>query len=121
MNTKGRQFQRGISFVGLLFLGVLVAALAIVGARVVPAVTEYMAIQTAVKHAAAEGSTAVSARVAFDRVAAVESISSIAGKDLEVTKEGEKVIVSFAYNKEISLAGPVYLLIKFSGSASGYN
>jgi hypothetical protein len=119
MSTKGRQFQRGISFLGLLFLGVLVAVLAIVGARAVPTVTEYKAIQKAVKRAAAEGDTVATVRAAFDRAAAVDYISSIGSKDLEITKQGDKVVVSFAYDKEIPLAGPVYLLIKYSGSASG--
>jgi hypothetical protein len=121
MSTKGRNFQQGISFLGLLFWGVVVAALAIVGARVVPTVTEYMAIQKAVKRAASDGATVAGVRAAFDRAAAVDDIISIGSKDLEITKQGEKVVVSFAYNKEVSLAGPVYLLIRYSGSANGYS
>ena len=46
--------QRGISFFGLLIVGVLLALLAIVGARVLPTATEFMAIQKAAKKAAAE-------------------------------------------------------------------
>jgi hypothetical protein len=121
MKTRSRKSQRGISFLGLLFLGAALAALAIVGARVVPSVIEYMAITKAVKKVAADGGTVASVRAAFDRSAAVDYISTLSGKDLEVTKQGEKVVVSFAYDKEISLAGPVYLLIKYSGSSVGYN
>ena len=43
------------------------------------------------------------------------SIVSITGKDLVVTKENEKVVVSFAYDKEVELVKPVFLLIKFEG------
>ena len=43
------------------------------------------------------------------------SIQSISGKDLNITKENDKVVVSFEYDKEIELADPVYLLIKYKG------
>ena len=114
--------QRGISFFGLLIVGVLLALLAIVGARVLPTATEFMAIQKAAKKAAAEGGTVPQVRAAFDRTAAVDYLRSISGKDLEVTKDGDKVVVQFAYDKEIPLAGPAYLLLKYRGSsAGGYN
>ena len=114
--------QRGISFIGLLILGIVLALLAIVGARVVPTASEFMSIQKAVKKAAADGDTVPAVRAAFDRTAAVDYISSISGKDLEITKQGDKVVVEFAYDKEIPLAGPAYLLLKYRGSsASGYN
>ena len=32
-----------------------------------------------------------------------------------VTASGDKVVVKFAYNKEIHMAGPTYLLIKYEG------
>ena len=114
--------QRGISFIGLLILGIVLALLAIVGARVLPTATEFMAIQKAVKKAAADGDTVPAVRAAFDRTAAVDYIRSISGKDLEITKQGDKVVVEFAYDKEIPLAGPADLLLKYRGSsASGYN
>ena len=122
MTLAPRSKQRGISFFGLLILGIVLALLAIVGAKVVPTATEYMGILKAVKKAAAESSTVPEVRQSFDRTASVDYITSIEGKDLEVTKNGDKVVVSFAYDKEIALAGPAYLLIKYRGSSDGgYN
>ena len=120
MDTKGRHAQRGISFLGLLCLGVILAALAIVAARVAPTATEYLAIQKAVKKAAAEGDTVSSVRASFDRSASVDYISSISGQDLDVTKQGDAVVVRFAYDKEVPLGGPVYLLIKYRGSSANF-
>ena len=121
MNTAQRSSQRGISFFGLLILGIVLAQLAIVGARVVPTATEYMAINKAVKKAAAEGGTVPEIRASFDRTASVDYITTLTGKDIDITKDGDKVVVSFAYDKEIPLAGPAFLLIKYRGSsASGY-
>ena len=119
MKLAPRSKQRGISFFGLLILGIVLALLAIVGAKVVPTATEYMGIMKAVKKAAAESNTVQEVRGSFDRTASVDYITSIEGKDLEVTKNGDKVVVSFAYDKEIALAGPAYLLIKYRGSSDG--
>jgi len=54
-------------------------------------------------------------RAIFDRAAAIDDISSINGTDLKIAKEGDKVVVSFAYEKEIQLVDPAYLLLKYSG------
>ena len=54
-------------------------------------------------------------RSIFDKAAQIDDIKSITGKDLEIGKEGDKVVVSFAYNKEIHIGGPVYLLLKYTG------
>jgi hypothetical protein len=32
-----------------------------------------------------------------------------------VSKEGDKVVVSFSYQREIHLAGPGYLTLKYTG------
>ena len=31
--------------------------------------------------------------------------------------EGDKIVISFAYDKEVELVDPVYLLIKFKGQS----
>jgi hypothetical protein len=106
--------QTGLSFFGVVILGAIVVFCFVVGAKVVPTVVEYQAIRKAADRAAA-GTTVAEVRSLFDRSAAVDDISSIKGTDLAVSKEGEKVVVSFAYNKEIELFGPAYLLLKYQG------
>jgi Tfp pilus assembly protein PilE len=109
--------QRGLTLIGLLFWAIVVAAVVIVGAKVVPSVSEYMACVKGVKEAASE-STPDAARAAFDRYATVGYITVISGRDLDVTSGANGgLTVSFAYDKEIPLAGPVYLLIKYKGSS----
>lgn len=119
MKQTSVKSQRGISFIGLLVLGVILAMLVIVGARVVPTASEYMSIQKAVKKAAVDGTTVQSVRASFDRTAAVDYIESISGRDLIITKVNDEVVVSFAYEKEIPLFGPAYLLLKYEGSSAG--
>jgi hypothetical protein len=109
--------QRGLSLIGLLFVGVVLAFFGVVGAQVVPTLIEYQAITKATNKAAAQGGTIPEIRANFDRAQAIDDFKAISGKDLEVSKNGEKVVVSFSYQKEIHLGGPAYLLLKYAGSS----
>ncbi len=106
--------QRGISFIGLLFVGAVVACTGILAAQVLPTLFELQAINKAASKAAA-GSTVPEVRSIFDKAGAIDDIHSISGKDLEVSKEGDKTVVAFAYTREIHMAGPAYLLLKYNG------
>ena len=111
--------QRGVTLFGLLFWAVIVGFGALIGMRVLPALNEYFTIKRAVNKIATEGATVPEIRAAFDRQKDIEySIVSITGKDIIVTKENEKIVVSFAYDKEVELVKPVFLLIKFEGRSN---
>jgi hypothetical protein len=112
--------QQGISLIGLLFWAILIAMVAVVALRVLPTVNEYLTIQRTVNKIATSGATTVpELRSAFDKQKEVEySITSISGKDLNITKENERVVVRFAYEKEVELFGPVFLLIKYEGRST---
>jgi hypothetical protein len=118
LSRHGR--QQGISLIGLLFWAVLIAMVAVVAMRVLPTVNEYLTIQRAVNKVAASGVTTVpEIRSAFDRQKDIEySITSISGKDLNITKENDRVVVRFAYEKQVELFGPVFLLIKYEGRST---
>ena len=106
--------QRGISFIGLLFVGAVVGCAFVLGAQVLPTLIELQAITKAATKASA-GSTVPEIRAIFDKAGQIDDIHSISGKDLEVTKEGDKTVVAFAYTREIHMAGPAFLLLKYSG------
>ena len=111
--------QRGITLFGLLMWAIILGFLALVAMRVLPTVNEYFTIMKAVQKVATEGGTTVpEIRAAFERTKQIEySIVSIEGKDLDITKENDKGVVSIAYDKEIELMAPVYLLIKYEGKS----
>ena len=111
--------QQGVTLFGLLFWAVIVGFLALIGMRVLPAINEYFTIKRTVAKIASEGTTVPEIRSAFEKQKDIEySIVSITGKDLVITKENEKVVVSFAYDKEVELVKPVFLLIKFEGRSN---
>src|SRR3990167_6408141 len=114
--TASRARQRGLSFIGVIFVGLIAVAAFAIGGQSIPVFLEYQAIQKAAAKAAKEGSTVPDVRVIFDRAGAIDNISSIQGKDLDVTKRGDKIVVSFKYSREIPLAGPAYLVYRFEES-----
>ncbi|MDP2264095.1 MAG: DUF4845 domain-containing protein [Hydrogenophaga sp.] len=111
---KTRQQQRGLTFFGLLIVGILLAFAGVVVAQVVPTYIEYMAVQKAVDKAST-GTTVTEVRSIFDKAAQIDDIRTISGKDLEVGKQGDRVVVSYAYSREIHLAGPAHLVMKYAG------
>ena len=114
---KMRAAQRGVTLFGLMFWALLIGFTGYLLVRILPTLNEYFTIQRAVERVAASGpATVPEARKAFDKQREIEySIESIAGKDLEITKENDKVVIRFAYNKEIPIYGPVYVLMKYEG------
>jgi hypothetical protein len=111
-----RQKQRGITFLGLVVVAGILVFGGIVGMQVFPTYIEFLAVQKAAKKAAT-GGTVPEVRSIFDKAAQIDDIRTVSGKDLEVSKQGEKVVVSFAYQREIHLGGPAYLLMKYQGSS----
>jgi type II secretory pathway pseudopilin PulG len=112
-----RTRQRGITLLGLVFWAVVISMSALLAMRVLPTVNEFATIKRVVTKVAADGGSTVSEiRAAFERAKSIEyAIQSISGKDLDVSKDNDRVVVSFAYDKEIELFGPVSLLIKYRG------
>ena len=100
-----------------MFWAIVIGFIGYVAVRVLPTVNEYLTIQRAVNRVAAESpATVAEVRKAFEKQKDIEySISSISGKDLEITKENERLVIRFAYDKEIQLVEPVFLLMKYQG------
>lgn len=116
MKSSSRSRQAGISFFGLVFVMVVLAALAVLAAQAVPTAIEYQAAVKAVNRAKDAGSIN-DIRTAFQRSADIDDIQSVTAKDLVIGKEGDRNVISFAYNKEIHMFGPAFLLLKYAYTA----
>ncbi len=108
--------QRGLSLTGLMLVLFLLGMSGLFAAKVVPTITEYLTIQRSIESAKASGGTVRETQNYFDRQSSVNGVTAIAGKDLEMRKNGEQLEISFAYQKKITLFGPVSLLIDYAGS-----
>ncbi len=113
------QHQRGVGFLNFIVLIIVVCAVAVIGMKVFPTFVEYRAIMGAVKKAQAGGGGVVEIQKAFDRSAAIDNIDAITGKELDITRVNDEVVVSFAYTKKIPLVEPVSLVIDYKGNNKG--
>jgi len=112
--------QRGITLMGMLVTGIVIVFVAIGGLKIGPAYLEYFTAKKAIV-AIAQGNaraTVGEIRHSFQLRAAIDNIDVIDAKDLEVTKEGDEVVVSFAYSKRIPLFSNISVVIDFAASSN---
>jgi len=111
--------QRGVSILGILLICIAIVLVAVLALKVTPAYMEYGTVKKSLMAAKDSGAkTVVDVQKAFQRNADVNGITVISGKDLEVTKEGNDIVISFAYPKKIPLFANVSILIEFSASSN---
>ena len=114
--------QRGIALGQLVVWGFLLALVAIMGMKTVPSVIEYYTILKNVKTIAGQAgaeATVSEVRSAFIRYADIDNITAITHNDLDIYKDGGRIVISFAYEKKIPLVGPVSIVIDYEGSSAG--
>ena len=113
--------QRGVTLTGLLFWGFIIVAIALLGIKVTPEVVDYYKVKkvvTATAHNAGGGKTVQEIRADYDRIAYIDHIHEVyPASALDITKSGNRVIISFFYERRIHLFHNVSLLIEFSGSS----
>jgi len=111
--------QRGMGFAGVLALLIGIVFLAVMGMKLVPAYIEYFTIKKAVAGVAQiSGTTTVAdVRRAFESRAAIDDITAVSPRDLEISKDGNEIVVAFAYQKKVPLFSNISVLIDFAGSS----
>ena len=98
--------ERGVTLSGLLVVCIVLIAVAITGFKLFPAYAEYLKVKKAISEIARNPesrSTVGEARAAFDRRSAIDSISAVSGKDLEVTKQANGVAIGANWSVKVPL------------------
>jgi len=114
------KYQRGVALSGLIFWGIVLILVAVLGMKVAPTVIEYYKILQGTKAVVGQASpeaTVVELRRSFDKYAEVDHLS-FSSKELDIYKEKGQIIIEFAYEKRIPLFGNVSLLIDYKGSTA---
>ncbi|TFZ02452.1 DUF4845 domain-containing protein [Ramlibacter henchirensis] len=112
MKHGSRARQAGISFFGFIIVMAVLAALGVLVAQAVPSMLEFQAVVKAMERAKDAG-TPQDVRSAFNRSANIDDIKSVDGKDLEIVKVNDRTVLKVAYDKQIHMFGPAYLLLKY--------
>ena len=115
-----RKQQRGVSIMGLLTVLVLLVVVALFAMRVLPSFMEFRTAKGAIEAVARQGMTSTAdVRRAFENRATIDNIVSVRPQDLEITREGNSVVIGFAYRKEIPLFTGVGLYIDYAANSRG--
>ena len=119
---KSPSRQRGIGFVGLIFIFAVCGAVGLLGLKVIPAYLEYMSVKKVISAMASteevKSGTVADIRKSFNRRATIDNINAITGEDLEISKEGGETVVAAIWQQKVVLFTGFTLLIDFSASST---
>jgi Domain of unknown function (DUF4845) len=114
------KLQRGIGLIGLILVLVVVIVAALFTMKLVPSFLEYRSAKVAIEGIARQNpGTPGDVRKAFQARATIDDINTVRPEDLEITKEGNSLVISFAYRKEVPLFANVGMYIDYVGRAGG--
>jgi len=112
--------QRGMTFLGLITILLILSLAFYAGLRLVPVYTEYVAVSRALEQVKDEHSAIDTnpqlIRNSLERRWDVEDISGVGWKEIEITKTNEGFEVDANYEVERPFIGNVFLLTKFDKS-----
>jgi hypothetical protein len=114
------KYQRGVALSGLIFWGIVLVLVAVLGMKVAPTTIEYTKILKDAKATVAKSgpeTTVAEVRNIFDRFAEIDMLE-FSSKELDISKDSGKVVIEFAYEKRIPLFWNVSLLIDYKGSTA---
>jgi Domain of unknown function (DUF4845) len=113
--------QRGVTFIGMLFIAGLIVFAAIIGLKLVPAYIEYATVVNILRDIAhspeARSGSPKDIQTSFRKHAQIDAIETIKPEDIEVEKEGDQVILRATYSVKIKLFGNVNACIDFAPSS----
>ena len=112
-----RKSQRGVTFIGWIFLLVPLALLLYSAIRLTPVYLTYMSVAKIMDKVAkdTEGTQVNPAalRVSIDKSFEIESINSPTAKDIDIHREGDHWVAIADYEEVAPLFGNVSLLAQF--------
>lgn len=109
--------QRGVTFIGMMFIAGLIVFAAIIGLKLIPAYIEYATVVNHLREIAhspdARGASPKDIQTMFNKRAQIDAITVLKGDDLEIEKEGDQVTIRAAYSTKIKLFGNLSACIDF--------
>ncbi len=115
--------QKGVTFLGMLFIGGILVFVALIVMTIFPAYTEFFSVKSVVQSMNKESLSSMSKKEimdAFNRRASTSYITVVTGNDLSIDKAGSgETVVSVKYQVTKPLVGNVSMLLDFSASSSG--
>jgi len=110
--------QRGMTFLGIIVLVVVVGAWVYAGIRLVPKYLEYIRVAATLEKVRDEydsnpGTTEFDLRKAVERHFDIEMVEVITSNDIEIKREGGTFYMRAAYDDTVPLVKNVSFLVEF--------
>lgn len=113
--------QKGVTFIGILFIGGILVFVALIVMTIFPAYTEYFSVKTVIQAMSKESLSTMSKKEimdSFNRRANTSYVTVVTGKDLTIDKNSTgETVVSVQYQVLKPLAGNISILLDFSASS----
>lgn len=121
MNTAMPSKQRGLTFSGFLFGAVILILVSVTGLKLIPAYMQDATIKNVfvsiVNDPEMQKASLRDIRMAFNKRASIDDIRAITAEDIEIAKDGERLVLSASYAVKVPLAGNISLYLDFNPSS----
>ena len=117
---RSRHRQSGLTIIGFVLVAAIVLSIAMIGFRVMPSYIEYFSVEKTLRQTltnARDNPTLDQLRKDFDLKASADYIDSVRGRDLELTREGNELVLTASWTSTLHLVGNVSILLEFEASA----
>jgi len=117
---RHRHGQRGLTIIGFLFVAAVVVVAVLVGFRVFPSYVEYYTVQKALEASLADttNQTPQDLRRSLERRLSADYVDAVRASDVTISKEGNTIVASLAWQKVLHMAGNASILLEFEATAN---
>jgi hypothetical protein len=113
------KYQNGMGFLGIFLICTAIVLVAVGGMKVGPSYMEFYGLKDAIFKVQGSGATSVAdIKRAFEKQVEINNFKSIGSTDLEITRDGNDVVISFAYPKKIHMFNNVHVCIDFAATTA---
>ncbi len=113
--------QKGVTFIGMLFIGGILVFVALIVMTIFPAYTEYFSVKSVIKSMGQESLSTMSKKEimdSFNRRANTSYVSVVTGNDLSIDKNSTgETVVSVQYQVLKPLVGNISILLDFQAAS----
>jgi hypothetical protein len=114
--------QHGVTLTGLIMFSFILVFVALLGFKLFTPYSQYFTLVKTFKVLAANPEVRTGSRGqamgVWSRYAQIDNITAIDGNDIEITKDGNDVVLSASYSVKVPLFANINLLIDFNPTSS---
>ena len=121
MNMSKLSQQRGVSLSGLMIVAAILIFIGIAAMKIIPAYKNDARIKhifvAIVNDPEMQKASVRDIRMSYNNRATIDGVAAIQSDEIEIAKDGERMVLSASYSVSIPLAGNASLLLEFNPSS----